>query len=184
LDDELIRLREGLASDSQGPAEVAIQDWVIRNLKQKQQYQTQLAILEQQSFNMERAGFASGKLRNATIATDAMEMTNEKPHDQYGRVQLDIDKVDRLHDEVQEMLDEVHEVQEVVSRSYAVPDELNEEDLQAELDALSSFDSEETSYLDEVVTQPIHLDLKLHEKNGVTSQTQSQWSSKNCSDYF
>src|SRR5260370_19993164 len=29
------------------------------------------------------------------------------------------------------MLDQVNEVQEVVSRSYAVPDEVNEEDLQA-----------------------------------------------------
>ncbi len=36
-----------------------------------------------------------------------------------------------LHDEVQEMSDEGNEVQEVVNRSYAVPDEVNEEDLQA-----------------------------------------------------
>jgi len=168
LDSELLRLKEELANYNQGPANVAIQDWVIRILRQKQQYETQLALLEQQSLNMERAGFASGKLRNAMIATDAMEIINkEQPQEQYGR--LDIDNINCLHDEVQEMSDQGNEVQEVVSRSYAVPDEVNEEDLQAELDALS-FDAGETSYLDEVVSQPIHLDLKPLEQNGITSK--------------
>jgi len=87
-----------------------------------------------------------------------MEIANKELQERSGR-----------HHEVQEVPNQVNEVKKVGSRSYNVPDEINEEDLQAELDALSAFDTE-TSYLDDVVLQPVHRDLGLLQQNGLKSK--------------
>lgn len=36
-----------------------------------------------------------------------------------------------MHDDMQELMEQANEVQEVMGRSYAIPDEIDEEDLQA-----------------------------------------------------
>lgn len=94
--------------------------------------------------------------------------------------------------EMQDLLEQTNEIQESLSRSYAVPDEIDEADLQAgqssypspfrlyirrsgadmptryiELDALSAFDAdEEAAYLD-AVTTPVEIDTTLLEEHGL-----------------
>ena len=49
---------------------------------------------------------------------------------------------------MEDLLEQVNEIQESLGRSYAVPDEIDEADLQAELDALEMEEEEEgPSYL-------------------------------------
>jgi charged multivesicular body protein 5 len=63
-----------------------------------------------------------------------------------------------MHYEMEDLMEQAAEVQESMSRTYGVPDELDETDLEAELDALGEeWDAEEESgipsYLREEATE-------------------------------
>lgn len=62
--------------------------------------------------------------------------------------------------EMEDLLEQANEIQETLGRSYAVPDELDEADLQAELDALALEPEEEEgpSYLSDLNKVPDFID--------------------------
>ena len=111
-------------------------------------YESQLAQLVQQTFNMESAALATENLRNTMATVDAMQQTNKELKKQYGKI--DIDKIEvgvfktvgvapypqltaaqNIHFEMEDLLEQANEIQESLARSYAVPDELDEADLEA-----------------------------------------------------
>lgn len=55
-------------------------------------YESQLAQLVQQTFNMESAALATENLRNTMATVDAMQQANKELKKQYGKV--DIDKIE------------------------------------------------------------------------------------------
>jgi charged multivesicular body protein 5 len=65
---------------------------------------------------------------------DAMKSTNKELRRQYGKI--DIDKIERLQDEMADLMDMGNDIQESLARSYDIPDEVDEEELDAELEAL------------------------------------------------
>ena len=64
----------------------------MRTLKQKRMYESQLAQLTQQTFNMESAALATENLRNTMATVDAMKVANKELRKQYGKI--DIDKIE------------------------------------------------------------------------------------------
>ena len=70
----------------------AIQERALRTLKQKRMYESQLAQLTQQTFNMESAALATDNLRNTMATVDAMKQANKELRKQYGKI--DIDKIE------------------------------------------------------------------------------------------
>ena len=70
----------------------AIEQRALRTLKQKKLYESQLAQLQQQTFNMESAALATENLRNTMATFDAMKQANKEMKKQYGK--LDIDKIE------------------------------------------------------------------------------------------
>merc|ERR1711950_19588 len=68
---------------------------------------------------------------------------------------VNIEQIEDMQDELADMLEDANEVQEVMGRSYGVPD-IDEDDLEAELDALGDDFAldEDTSYLDEANKAP------------------------------
>ena len=64
----------------------------MRTLKQKRMYESQLAQLTQQTFNMESAALATENLRNTMATVDAMKQANKELKKQYGKI--DIDKIE------------------------------------------------------------------------------------------
>jgi charged multivesicular body protein 5 len=70
----------------------AIQERALRTLKQKRMYESQLAQLTQQTFNMESAALATENLRNTMATVDAMKVANKELKKQYGKI--DIDKIE------------------------------------------------------------------------------------------
>ena len=60
-----------------------------------------------------------------------------------------------LQDELEDMTEQAGEIQEIMGRSYGMPD-VDEDDLEAELDALGDEMAldEDTSYLDEAAKAP------------------------------
>ena len=55
-------------------------------------YESQLAQLTQQTFNMESAALATENLRNTMATVDAMQQANKELRKQYGKI--DIDKIE------------------------------------------------------------------------------------------
>jgi len=150
LDAELVRYRDQMAKMRNGPGKNAIQERAIRVLRQKKMYEAQLAQLTQQSFNMESAALATENLRNTMVTVDAMKTANKEIRKQYGKI--DLDKIESMQDEMTDLLEQANEIQETMGRSYTVPDEIDEADLEAELEALSSTQEgeESSAYLDDV----------------------------------
>ncbi|KAI0796865.1 Snf7 family [Abortiporus biennis] len=157
LDGELARYKEQMAKLRNGPGKNAIQERALRTLKQKRMYENQMAQLTQQTFNMESAAIATENLRNTMATVDAMKVANKELRKQYGKI--DIDKIENIHYEMEDLLEQANEIQESLGRSYAVPDEIDEADLQAELDALELEEEEDpTSYLADLNKAPDFID--------------------------
>jgi len=150
LDADLMRYKDQMAKLRNGPGKAAIQQRAMTTLRQRKMYEAQLAQLTQQVFNMETAAMATENLRNTMATVDAMKTANQEIRKQYGKI--DIDKIETIHDDMADMLEQANEIQESLGRSYAVPDEIDEADLEAELDALSCelLDEETPSYLSEM----------------------------------
>ncbi|KAL1740542.1 vacuolar protein sorting-associated protein 60 [Schizophyllum fasciatum] len=158
LDGELARYKEQMSKLRNGPGKNAIQQRALRTLKQKRMYESQLEQLTQQTFNMESAALTTENLRNTMATVDAMKMANKEMRKQYGKI--DIDKIENVQFEMEDLIEQANEIQESLGRSYAVPDELDEADLEAELDALAleGPDEEETSYLADLNKAPDFID--------------------------
>jgi len=82
---------------------------------------------------MEQAAMTTENLRNVMTTVDAMKSANKEMRKQYGKV--DINKIERLQDEMEDLVAMSNELGESLGRSYEVPD-FDEEDLEAELEAL------------------------------------------------
>jgi len=157
LDGELMRYKEQMSKLGNGPGKRAIEQRALRVLRQKKMYEGQLGQLSQQTFNMESAAIATENLRNTMATVEAMKVANKEIKKQYGKI--DIDKIENMHFDMEELLEQANEIQESLGRSYAVPDELDEADLEAELDALQFEEEEEgTSYLADLNKEPDFLD--------------------------
>ncbi|KAG2013810.1 hypothetical protein CC2G_010679 [Coprinopsis cinerea AmutBmut pab1-1] len=140
-----------------GPGKSAIQQRALRTLKQKKMYEAQIAQLTQQSFNMESAALTTENLRNTMATVSAMEQANKQIRKQYGKI--DIDKIENMHYDMEELMEQANEIQETLARSYALPDEIDEADLEAELDALELEEEEEgPSYLADLNKAPDFID--------------------------
>lgn len=75
-------------------------------------------------------------LKNVMTTVDAMKTTQKELKRQYGKV--DIDKIERMQDEMADLMDVGNEIQESLSRAYDVPEDVDEAELDAELEALGA----------------------------------------------
>ncbi|KAK9707683.1 Vacuolar protein-sorting-associated protein 60 [Basidiobolus ranarum] len=128
----------------------------MRVLKQKKLYEGQRDQMQQQVFNMEQASFATENLRDTIVTVEAMQLANKELKSQYKKV--NIDKIEDLQDEMADLLEQANDVQETLGRTYGLPEDVDEADLEAELEALGDellFEDEETpSYLQDGATVP------------------------------
>lgn len=68
-------------------------------------------------------------LKGTMASLDAMKAASKVMKQQYKSINLS--KIEDLHDEMGDLLEQAEEIQEVMGRSYGVPDEIDEDDLQA-----------------------------------------------------
>ena len=134
LNSELQTYQARLARMRDGPGKTAIKQKAIKILQQRKQYESQKDQLQAQSWNMEQAGMMQDNLKNTMATVDAMKTTQKELKKQYGKV--DIDKIEKMQDEMADLMDVGNDIQESISRSYDVPEEVDEAELDAELEAL------------------------------------------------
>ncbi len=117
-----------------GPGKTAIKQKALKVLQQRKMYESQRDQLQAQSWNMEQAGMMQDNLKNTMTTIDAMKTTTKELRKQYGKV--DIDKIEKLQDEMADLMDMGNDIQDAISRSYDVPEDVDESELDAELEAL------------------------------------------------
>lgn len=167
LDAELMKYRDQMKNMREGPAKNTLKQKAVRVLKQKKMYETQRDQISQQSFNMDQANFVTENLKNTMVTVDAMKLANKEMARQYKNVKLD--KIEKIQDDMEDMLEQANEIQETLGRSYGLPEDVDEADLEAELDALGTEMEDEMSpvYLDDLpatsteapVYLPDHVDV-------------------------
>jgi charged multivesicular body protein 5 len=117
-----------------GPGKTALKQKALKILQRRKMYEGQRDQLQQQSWNMEQAAMMTDNLKNVMTTVDVMKDTNKTLKKQYGKV--DIDKIERMQDEMQDLMEVGNDIQESMSRSYDVPEDVDEAELDAELEAL------------------------------------------------
>ena len=117
-----------------GPGKTALKQKALKVLQRRKMYESQRDQLQQQSWNMEQANMMQDNLKNVMTTVDAMKTTNKTLKQQYGKI--DIDKIERMQDEMQDLMDVGNEINESISRAYEVPEDVDEAELDAELEAL------------------------------------------------
>ena len=142
LNSELSTYQSKMSKMRDGPGKNALRQKAIKVLQRRKQYEAQRDQLSQQSWNMEQAAMMQDNLKNVATTVDAMKTTTKSLKKQYGKI--DIDKIERMQDEMADLMDAGNEIQESISRSYDVPEEVDEAELDAELEALG----DETMYED------------------------------------
>ena len=134
VNSELSTYQQKLSRMRDGPGKNAIKQRAKACLERRRMYESQKDQLMSQSWNMEQASMMRDNLRNTMTTVDAMKTTTKELKKQYGKV--DIDKIDKLQDEMADLMDIGNEIQESISRSYDLPEEVDEAELDAELEAL------------------------------------------------
>uniref|UniRef100_A0A6N2M0H5 Charged multivesicular body protein 5 n=1 Tax=Salix viminalis TaxID=40686 RepID=A0A6N2M0H5_SALVM len=136
LDAELARYKEQIKNTRPGPAQVAVKARAMRVLKQKRMYEGQRDMLYNQTFNLDQVAFASEGIKDAQQTVSALKSANKELKGVMKTVK--IQDIDNLQDEMMDLMDVSSEIQETLGRSYSVPDDIDEEDLMGELDALEA----------------------------------------------
>ncbi|KAI9155514.1 Snf7 protein [Paramyrothecium foliicola] len=134
INGELGAYQEKLSKMREGPGKSAIKQKALKVLQKRKAYEAEKEKLESQVWNMEQAQSMQDNLKNVMTQVDAMKTTNKELRKQYGKI--DIDKIERLQDEMADLMDVGNDIQESLARSYEIPDEVDESELDAELEAL------------------------------------------------
>jgi len=154
LDQELGKYRDQMKKMRPGPGQNAIKQKALRVLKQKKMYENQREQLANQSFNMEQSNYAIQSLKDTKSTVDAMKVGVKQFKKEYKNV--NIDNIEDLQDELEDMTEQANEIQEIMGRSYGMP-EIDDDELEAELDALGddlAFGEGDSSFLDDALNAP------------------------------
>ncbi|KAI9888589.1 MAG: hypothetical protein M1814_006636 [Vezdaea aestivalis] len=134
LNAELSTYQSKLAKMRDGPGKTALKQKAMKVLQRRKLYESQRDQLSQQSWNMEQASLLQTNLQNTMTTVDALKQSNKALKQQYGKI--DIDKIERMQDEMADLMEVGNEIQESISRSYDVPEDVDEAELDAELELL------------------------------------------------
>jgi charged multivesicular body protein 5 len=134
LNAELSTYQSKMSKMRDGPGKNALKQKALKILQRRKMYEGQRDQLSQQSWNMEQASLMQSNLQNTMTTVDAMKTTNKQLKQQYGKI--NIDKIEKMQDEMADLMDMGNDIQESISRSYDVPEDVDEADLDAELEAL------------------------------------------------
>ncbi|KAA8534592.1 hypothetical protein F0562_032149 [Nyssa sinensis] len=93
-------------------------------------------MLYNQTFNLDQVAFAAEGIKDAQQTMSALKTANKELKGMMKTVK--IEDIDNMQDEMMDLMDVSNEIQESLGRSYSVPDDIDEEELMGELDALEA----------------------------------------------
>eukprot|EP01027_Heterolobosea_sp_BB2_P009335 GEZU01013770.1.p1 GENE.GEZU01013770.1~~GEZU01013770.1.p1 ORF type:complete len:146 (-),score=54.39 GEZU01013770.1:149-586(-) len=113
-------------------------------------YESQRNMTSNQQFNIEQTVFVTQTAKDNIDQVRAMKESAKQLKQTYKK--LNINEIENLHDQMQDLMDDNYEITEILSRNYATPDGIEDDDaLLAELDMLDDeLAAESSGYLDDV----------------------------------
>lgn len=154
LDQELMRYNQKI-NKANASVKQGIQKRALAVLKRKRMYEQQRDNLTNQAFNIEQTSFAIETVKDTQKTLEAMKsatVTLKTEHEK-----INIDEIEDMQDDLADLLEDQEEMNEIISRSYATPEYLDEDDLNAELAGLE--DEFEGIDLEEEVSAPVSMPL-------------------------
>lgn len=135
LDKELVGYKNKLKTCRNPNTKKNLQKRAMETLKRKRMYEGQRDQLANQQFNIDQASFGieSAKATVSTVAALKQANTELK---KTVRQDLNIDDIDDIADDMAELMYDFEEMNEVLGRSFATPEYIDEGELEAELDML------------------------------------------------
>lgn len=127
-----------------GPAQNAVKQRALRVLKQKRLYEGQRDQLYSQQYNIDQIAFTSEQIQDSITTVQAMKVATKGMKSQFKAKELNIDNIDKMTDEMADLMDQANDIHEALAANYNLPDEIDEDDLMGELDALEAELSLET----------------------------------------
>ncbi|KAG5492478.1 hypothetical protein JKF63_01056 [Porcisia hertigi] len=153
IDAELKKLKEQIQR-TRGITQSRYKQRAVQLLQQKRMYQGQQDMMMQQQFNMDQLQFTTEAMKDTHVQIGAMKQANKELRKDMKK--LNIDKVEELQDELADLYMDTQEIQEIMGRAYDVPEDIDEDEMLGELDALD-FEAEkenDTDYLAEALAMP------------------------------
>ena len=117
-------------SQMTGPNAGAIKTRALAVLKRKKMYEGQRDQLINTQFNVDQTNFATENLKITAITVDAMKAGATQLKQAYAA--MNIDKIEETAEELEDLLYDQQEINEVLGRTYAVPDGFDESALESE----------------------------------------------------
>lgn len=133
LDNELRRYKEQMAK-ANAVQKKHIKKRAMDVLKRKRMYEAQRDQLASQQFNIDQTSFAIETVQAAKTTVTTMQAAAKSLKKENKKINLN--ELEDMQDEMEDMLEDVGEISEILGRSYGVPDDIDEEELDAELDCL------------------------------------------------
>lgn len=158
LDQQLIQHRETIRRTRPGPAQDAAKRRALVVMKQKKLYESQRSQLYNQQFNVEQAAFAIQSVQDSAHTVKAMAAATKELRGALKNNDLKITNIERMQDQMQDLLDTHNEIQDVLGASYATPDDVDEGEMMDELEALEADFVDEQATAETGVAGPSYLD--------------------------
>lgn len=137
LDEQLMKFKDQLKKTRPGPAQEAIKRRALTVLRQKKMFEGQRETLYNQQFNMEQTKFTVESIQDTVQTVQALKgAAKQMRGTMKASKELDPEAIYKLQDELADMADLTSEINEMMGQSFAVPEDVDEADLMAELDAL------------------------------------------------
>lgn len=117
-------------SQMTGPSATSAKQRALTVLKRKKMYEAQRNSLMNTQFNVDQAQFATENLKVTAMTVDALKSGAAQMKQEYARI--NIDQIEDVADDMEELLQDQQEINEILGRSYAVPDGFDEAELENE----------------------------------------------------
>ena len=105
-------------------------------MKQRKMYDTQLGQIMNMELNMSNITMAQEQLRYVEASVVAISETAKTMKQAQKAGKMDIGSIEKLQDELSDMMEDAAEIQEIMGQSYGVPDDFDEDDMMADLDMI------------------------------------------------
>jgi DNA-dependent RNA polymerase auxiliary subunit epsilon len=119
---------------------------LLQVLKQKKLYETQRDQLYNQQFNVEQTAFVMENVQDSVQTVQAMKAASKELRTAFKKNELNISGIEKLQDDMADLMDMHNDIQDVLGQNYGVPDDIDEDDLMGELDALEADMTLETEH--------------------------------------
>ncbi|RMX66894.1 hypothetical protein KXD40_005799 [Peronospora effusa] len=175
LDEDVRKYREQMKK-TRGPASNAIKQRAIQTLKRKKMFEAQRDKLQAQSFNIEqpktltfflhwhyddshaltcKAAFAIDTSRDTISTVAAMKSAVVQLGVETKKINMS--ELEDAQDDMADLMEDMNEIQELMGRSYGIGDEIDEDELEAELEGLEEEWAEEEAVGEKAEQAPSYL---------------------------